>query len=237
MSYLNAGSGAVVSQLPAEARAGFIRRTYTHLAGAIALFALVEAALINMGAGEIAMQVLATSKWSWLIVLGMFMGVGMLADKWAHSGASRELQYAGLGLYIVADAIVFLPLIYMAKTFYAPDLLPNAAMITGALVAGITFVAFTTKKDFSFLAPAIKIGGFVALGLIVASIAFGAGLGMWFSAVMILFMGGCVLYTTSNIIHHYNEEQHVAASLALFASVATMFWYIVQFMMAFAGDD
>ncbi len=236
MSYLNAGSGAVVSQLPEEARAGFIRRTYTHLAGAIALFALIEAALINMGAGEIALQILSTSKWSWLIVLGLFMGVGVLADKWAHSGASREMQYAGLGIYIVADAIVFLPLIYMANTF-APGVLPNAALITGALVAGITFVAFTTKKDFSFLAPALKIGCFVAMGLIVASIIFGAGLGMWFSAVMILFMGGSVLYTTSNIIHHYNEEQHVAASLALFASVATMFWYVVQFLMAFAGDD
>lgn len=236
MSYLNAGSGTVVSQLPDEARAGFIRRTYTHLAGAIAAFALVESTLINMGAGEIAMSLLATSKWSWLIVLGLFMGVGMLADKWAHSGASREMQYAGLGLYVVANAIVFLPLIYMANTF-APGVLPNAALITTALVAGITFVAFTTKKDFSFLAPALKIGGFVAMGLIVASIVFGAGLGMWFSAVMILFMGGCVLYTTSNIIHHYNEEQHVAASLALFASVATMFWYVVQFLMAFAGDD
>ncbi len=236
MSYLNAGSGTVVSQLPDEARAGFIRRTYTHLAGAIAAFALLESVLINMGAGEIAMSVLATSKWSWLIVLGLFMGVGILADKWAHSGASREMQYAGLGLYVVADAIVFLPLIYMANTF-APGVLPNAALITAALVAGITFVAFTTKKDFSFLAPALKIGSFVAMGLIVASIVFDAGLGMWFSAVMILFMGGCVLYTTSNIIHHYNEEQHVAASLALFASVATMFWYVIQFLMAFSGDD
>lgn len=236
MSYLNAGSGVVVSELPEEARAGFIRRTYAHLAGAIAAFALVEATLINMGAGEIAMQILSTSKWSWLIVLGMFMGVGMLADRWAHSGASREMQYAGLGLYIVANAIVFLPLIYMANTF-APGVLPNAALITGALVTGITYIAFTTKKDFSFLAPALKIGFFVAMGLIVAAIAFDISLGMGFSAVMILFMGGSILYTTSNIIHHYNEEQHVAASLALFASVATMFWYVVQFLMALTGDD
>ena len=236
MSYMNAGSGAVVSQLPAEARAGFIRRTYAHLGAAIGLFALLEAALIQMGAGAIAIQILQTSKWSWLIVLAAFMGVGMLADKWARSGASREMQYAGLGLYIVAEAIIFLPLIFMANAI-APGVLPNAALITGALVTGITFVAFTTRKDFSFIGPALKIGGFVALGLIVASIAFGMGLGMWFSAVMVLFAGGCVLYTTSNIIHHYNEEQHVAASLALFSSVALMFWYIIQLLMSFGGDD
>ncbi len=235
MSYLNVSSGTVVSELPGEARAGFIRRTYSHLAGAIAVFALLEAQLISMGWGEKAMALLSTSTWSWLIVLAAFMGVGMLANKWAHSGASREMQYAGLGLYVVAEALIFLPLIYMAQRF-APGVIQNAGLITIALVAGITLTVFTTRKDFSFIGPALSIGGLVAIGCIVAGIAFGFQLGMFFSGVMILFAGGCVLYTTSNVLHTYNEDQHVAASLALFASVALMFWYVVQFLMAF-GDD
>lgn len=235
MSYLDVASGSVVSELPGEAKAGFIRRTYGHLALAIAAFALIEYQLIQMGFGEKAMALLATSKWSWLIVLAAFMGVGMLANKWAHSGASRELQYAGLGLYVVAEAIIFLPLIFMAQAI-APGVLENAALITGALVGGITLVVFTTRKDFSFIAPALKIGGMVALGVIVAAIVFGLELGTFFSGVMILFAGGCVLYTTSNILHTYREDQHVAASLALFASVALMFWYVIQFLMSFGSD-
>ena len=235
MSYMNAGSGNVVAALPGEEKAGFIRRTYGHLAAAIAAFALIEYQLISIGLGEQAMALLATSKWSWLIVLAAFMGVGMLANKWAHSNTSREMQYAGLGLYIVAEAIIFLPLIFMAARF-APGVLENAALITGALVACISLVVFTTRKDFSFIGPALSIGGMVALGLIVASIAFGFQLGLMFSGVMILFAGGCVLYTTSNVLHTYREDQHVAASLALFASIALMFWYVVQFLMAF-GDD
>lgn len=235
MSYLNAGSGSVVAALPGEEKASFIRRTYSHLAIAIAAFALIEYQLISMGLGEKAMELLAVSKWSWLVVLVAFMGVGMLANKWAHSNTSREMQYAGLVLYVVAEAIIFLPLIFMAVRF-APGVLENAALITGALVAGITLVVFTTRKDFSFIGPALKIGGMVALGIIVASIAFGFQLGLLFSGVMILFAGGCVLYTTSNVLHTYREDQHVAASLALFASVALLFWYVVQFLMAF-GDD
>ena len=235
MSYMNAGSGTVVAALPGEEKAGFIRRTYGHLAVAIAAFALIEYQLISMGFGVKAMALLSTSKWSWLVVLAAFMGVGMLANKWAHSNTSRELQYAGLGLYVVAEAIIFLPLISMA-TLYAEGVLQNAALITGALVAGISLVVFTTRKDFSFMGPALSIGGMVALGLIVASIAFGFQLGMMFSGVMILFAGGCVLYTTSNVLNTYREDQHVAASLALFASIALMFWYVVQFLMAF-GDD
>jgi len=121
-------------------------------------------------------------------------------------------------------------------TLYADGVLQNAALMTAALVAGITLVVFTTRKDFSFLAPVITIGGVVAMGLIVAAILFGFQLGTMFSAVMILFMGGCVLYTTSNVLHSYREDQHVAASLALFSSIATMFWYIVQFLMSFGSD-
>jgi len=117
MSYMNAGSGQVVAALPGEEKASFIRRTYGHLAIAIAAFALIEYQLISMGLGEKAIAILATSKWSWLLVLGAFMGVGMLANNWAQSNTSRELQYAGLGLYVVAEAIIFLPLIYMASRF------------------------------------------------------------------------------------------------------------------------
>jgi FtsH-binding integral membrane protein len=235
MSYLDVASGAVVSELPGEQKAGFIRRTYGHLALAIGAFALVEAQLISMGLGEKMMALLAKTPMSWLLVLGLFMAVSFLADKWARSGASRELQYAGLGLYIVADAIVFLPLIYMAMTF-APDVLPKAALITGALVAGLTLVVLTTRKDFSFLAPALAIGGVVAMGIIVASILFGFTIGIFFSAAMIIFAACSILYTTSNIVHVYREDQHVAASLALFASVALMFWYVVQFLMSFGQD-
>ena len=235
MSYMNAGSGSVVASLPGEEKAGFIRRTYGHLALAIAAFALIEYQLISMGFGHKAMALLGASQYSWLIVLGAYMGIGMLADKWAHSNTSRQMQYAGLGLYVVAKAVIFLPLITMA-TSYADGVLQNAALMTGALVAGITLVVFTTRKDFSFLAPALKIGGMVAFGLIVAAILFGFQLGTMFSAVMILFMGGCVLYTTSNVLHSYREDQHVAASLALFSSIATMFWYIVQFLMSFGSD-
>ena len=182
------------------------------------------------------MLMLAKTPWSWLIVMGAFMLVSVVADKWARSDYSREMQYAGLGLYVVAEAIIFLPLLYMAQRF-APGVIENAAILTLSLVAGITFVAFTTRKDFSFMGPALKIGGLVALGMIVASVLFGFQLGMFFSAVMMVFAAACILYSTSNIIHVYRPEQHVAASLSLFSSIGLLFWYAVQFLMSFTGGD
>ncbi|HIO93517.1 MAG TPA: permease [Leucothrix mucor] len=235
MSYMDVGSGQVVANAAESERAAFIKRTYLHLGGAIAVFAVLETLLIQSGVAQSFMSILSGSKWSWLIVLAAFMGISMLANSWAHNGMSREKQYMGLGLYTIAEAVIFMPLIYMAQ-LKAPDILQNAAVVTIALVAGLTFTAFSTKINFSFMGRFLMIGGFIAMGTIVASILFGFSLGLWFSGAMILFAAASVLYSTSNIIHEYHTEQHVAASLSLFASVGLLFWYVLQFMMAF-GDD
>jgi FtsH-binding integral membrane protein len=238
MSHLDMSTGQIVANAAESERANFIKRTYVHLAGAIAAFAVIETLLIQSGVANSFMAMLAGSKWSWLLVLGAFMLVSTVANNWAHSGISREKQYMGLGLFVVAEAIIFMPLIYMALVRDSSGtLLQNAAIVTGALVAGLTFTAFSTKINFSFMGRFLMIGGFIAMGLIVASILFGFNLGLWFSGAMILFAAGSVLYSTSNIIHEYHTEQHVAASLSLFSSVGLLFWYILQFMMSMAGED
>ncbi|MCP4602864.1 MAG: hypothetical protein GY847_20500 [Proteobacteria bacterium] len=141
------------------------------------------------------------------------------------------MQYAGLALYVVAESIIFLPILYMAVYYSSPNVLPTAGMLTLTLFAGLTGTVFITKKDFSFMRAALMIGGFIALGLIVCSILFGFELGTVFSVVMVGLAGGYILYYTSNILHHYRTDQHVAASLALFAAVALMFWYILRLFM------
>ena len=236
MTQLDINAGVLVANASETERAGFIRRTYWHLAGAILAFAGLETVLIQSGVAESFMHLLKGGMWMWLIVLGLFMVVSTVANNWAHSAISKEMQYAGLGLFVVAEAIVFMPLIYIALQ-RAPDVLSHAALLTLMLVGGLTFTAFTTRKNFSFLGPILSIGGWVALGVIVTSMLFGFTLGAVFSGAMIIFAAGAVLYSTSNIIHEYHTEQHVAASLSLFSSVGLLFWYIVQFMMSLSGDD
>ena len=225
----------VVSMASVDERATFIRRTYTHLAGAIGAFALIIALLMSIpGIEDTVFGLLGTSQYSWLVVLGLFMGVSWLADHWARSDTSRGMQYAGLSLYVAANAVIFLPLLLLAREMTGDtSLIAQAGFLTLVLFLALTFVALTTRKDFSFLGGILKIGGILALGLIVASIFFqGLTLGLWFSAAMVLLAAGSVLYTTGNMIHHYRTDQYVAASLGLFASVALMFWYILRILMS-----
>ena len=222
----------MVAETAVSERTAFIRKTYWHLAGAIGLFVVLEVLFIQMGLGEKALVLLGASNYSWLIVLGGFMAVSWLAEKWATSETSLGVQYAGLALYTVAEALIFLPMIMLAMMMTGDgSLLLQAGFITGAMVLGITVVAFTTKKDFSFLGGFLKIGGMIALGLIAASFFLPISLGLWFSAAMVIFASVAILYNTSNLIHRYNTTQYVAASLSLFASVALLFWYVLSILM------
>jgi FtsH-binding integral membrane protein len=229
-NYAPTFGGTVADAIPAE-RAAFIRKTYIHLAGAILAFVGLQFALFSTGlASEIAITMLG-STWSWLMVLAAFMGVSMLANWWATSQTSKGMQYLGLGLYTVAEAIIFVPLLFIAQVRAGGGVILEAGVITLGLFMGITAVVFLTKKDFSFLGPILMIGGFVAMGFIVASIAFGFSLGTVFAFVMVAFAGASILYETSNVMHRYNTNQHVAASLSLFASIALLFWYILRIFM------
>jgi len=231
-----AGYADTVIHAEASERAAFIRRTYSHLAAAVLAFIAVEWMLLQLPiAGEMAR--LMTGGYSWLIVLAVFMGVSWLAERWANSETSPQTQYLGLGLFVVAEAVIFLPLLYIASNFASADVIPMAALITGFLFTGLTATVFITRKDFSWMRSILTIGGFVALGVIVASIFFGFSLGIIFSAIMVLFASVAILYDTSQVLHHYRTNQHVAASLSLFASVALLFWYVLRIVMSLSSSD
>ena len=213
-----------------EQRARFIRNTYMLLAAAILAFVVIEGLLWVSGAAIEILSVLTMGgSMGWLLVLAAFMGVSFLANRWAMSDTSTGTQLLGLGLYVVAEAVIFVPLIGYAM--YASgdfSVLAKAGIVTVGLFLGLTATVFLTRSDFSFLGPILAIGGFVALGFIVASALFGFSLGSLFAFVMVAFAGTAILYNTSNVLHQYNTNQHVAASLTLFASIALLFWYILS---------
>ena len=216
-----------VSALGADSRAAFISRTYFHLFGAILAFTAVEIFLFTSGLALPIAHVMLSG--SWLLVLGAFMIVGWLASRVAASAASAPAQYAALGGYVLAEAIIFVPLILIAE-FKVPGVVQSAALVTMIGFTGLTAVAYVTRKDFSFLGSLLWWGGVIALVTIVAGSLFGFELGTFFSVAMIALAGGAILYDTSNVLHHYPEDRYVGAALQLFASVALLFWYVLRLM-------
>jgi hypothetical protein len=221
---------AVGRRESAEARATFIVRTYIHLFGAILAFTAIEVYLFQSGlAYRLAASMLSVN---WLIILGGFVVVSWLASHVAQTATALAAQYLALGFFVVAEAIIFVPLLVIAQIKGGGGVLESAALLTLVGFGGLTAGVFITRKDFSALRGVLCAVGSLALVTIVAAVLFGLTLGTWFSIAMIAFACGAILYDTSNILHHYPEDRYVGAALELFASVALLFWYIIRLFMS-----
>lgn len=226
----------IVERAPADERVAFIRRTYGHLAGAILAFVALETAFLKIpGWDEAILQTLLRG--SGLLIIVAFIGVSYLARWWAYSQTSRPMQYLGLAVYVFAYALIFLPILYIAAHYTKPEIIPMSGIMTLGIFAGLTMATFVSGRDFSFLGPILSLALFVAIAFALAGWIFGFNLPLVYSFAMVAIASGCILYDTSNVIHHFRTDQHVAAALELFASVALLFYYILRIAMASSRNN
>jgi uncharacterized protein len=240
MAYSQAPSfrsiGPAVATIGVSDRISFLRRTYAHLGVALLAWVAAAAAMKTL-TPEFSLKfsawALGGGAINWLIVMGAFMLVGYISDRLAVSESSRGLQYLGLALTVLAWTFILQPVLWLVQSRADGNaMLTQAGVITAAIFIGLTLTVFITKKDFSFLRGVLTIGSFAALGVILAAMLFGFSLGALFAGFMILLMAGYILYQTSQLMEVFRPTQHVAASLMLFSSVATLFWYVLRLLMA-----
>src|SRR5260370_22754925 len=162
----------LAARAEASERAAFVRRTYAHLAGAILAFVGLETLLISIPHIEdVVLPLMLGSRLSWLVVLLLYGGASWIANQWAVSDTSIGMQYLGLALYVVAETVIFLPLLLMAN-LYSPNAIPTAGIVTLGLFGGLTASVFITRGDYSFLGPVLTIGFFITGAIILASLLF-----------------------------------------------------------------
>jgi FtsH-binding integral membrane protein len=243
MSYAYEMDRPLAARAAESERAGFIRRTYLHLAGAILAFVALEFLIFTFVSSQQLEQTIMrffVSPVSQLLMLGAYIGVSYFARYLAFNGGNSATAYAGLILYTLFEVVFFVPILFIA-IHYTGDrsILPTAGILTLSMFGGLTLAAFTTKKDFSFLRPILSIGFFLMLGLCLAAMLFPGSLrlGLWFSFLGVALASAAILYDTSNVIHHFRTNQYVAASLSLFASIATLFYYILMILIQSSSRD
>ncbi len=208
-----------------QRRREFLIRTYGHLLAGIVAFVVLEMVYFATGLAEsIAGALLSVN---WLLVLGAFIVVAWMARGFAGSAESRSLQYAGLAGYVLAESIIFVPLLWVADAV-APGAIASAATLTILAFVGLTALVFVSGADFSFLRGLMWWGGIVALVTIVGAVLFGFGLGMWFSVAMIAFALVAILYDTSRTLNDFPDDRYVSAAIELLSSIALLFWYAVS---------
>lgn len=210
-------------------RSQFINRTYMHLLGAIMLFAGIEYALFSTPYAEI--FALFMFQVSWLGILGAFIIVSWIASHVAHRVESKGAQYAALGIFVVAESIIFIPMFYLALAL-DPTIIKLAVTITLGSFVALTAIVMVSGRDFTFLRSFLMWGGLIALGTVVLGLNIGFQFGTYFSMAMIGLAGASILYDTSKILKVYPEDRYIAAALELFSSIALMLWYVMRLLLS-----
>lgn len=242
-------------------RVAFLRKTYGLLGVSLVAFAVLTAGMMRL-ATEASLRYTAwfygydgyghrLSPWHAIAVFGLFIVVCLASQRLAQSQTSRSLQYLGLGIGIVAYSALLQPVLWglilgfgnramlhsgVLLSGHATAILMQAIVITLAIFIGLTLTVFLTRKDFSFLRGILSISMFAMCGVALSSWMFGFSLGALFCGAGILVMAGYILYDTSRIMNYFPPSAHVAAALMLFASIATLFLYVLQLLMQLNSD-
>jgi FtsH-binding integral membrane protein len=125
---------------------------------------------------------------------------------------------------------------YMVATccsFYSPDVVITAASLTCAITLGLTFYAFTTKTDFTFM------GGFLCVGVILLfflglfSIIF-SFLNTLYCVLGVLLFSLYLIYDTQLVMGKYGAEyqidDYIIAALMIYIDIIQIFLYLLELL-------
>lgn len=251
-------AGAVAT-LGVSDRVAFLRKTYGLLGVSLVAFALLSAGILVYAQNfswEFSRWAMFSGGMGWVLVLGLFIGATMLAQRLSLSETSRGLQYVGLGIGILAQALLMQPILWLLLMQFGDhvvmssfssltlsrhyvvhmnaqttSIIMQAVVITLSIFVGLTVTVFVTRKDFSFLRGMLSVGTFALLGVALASWMFGFNVGALYCGFGILLMSGYILYETSQVMSSFPPSGYVAAALILFTTVATLFRFVLTILI------
>lgn len=205
-----------------------LRNTYLMLA--LTMVPTVIGAMVGMATGGILMQhpiigfvvVLAT-------VIGLQMGI-------------RANRDSGLGVVLLLAMTFILgwflgPLLNVALSLRnGPQLIGMAAVGTGGILAVMSLIATTTKRDFSFMGKFLFVGMIVLLLAMLANMFFQIpALALTISALVVVVFSLFLLHDVSRIVNG-GETNYIMAATGVYMSLFNIFVNLLQLLMAFSGE-
>jgi len=214
----------IQSTARADARIGFLGRTYGMLALCIATGSI----------GAYASQGMAFPyQHPWMMLFIMIGGI-LAVQRLRHTPVINVVALLGFGA-ITGMSIAPLVAMVAAKSGM---LVAQAFMTTAVAFVALTAYTFVSKRDFSFLK------GFVWTGL-VAMIVLGLSNYFFFesgtvalatSGIGVLLFSAFILYDTSSVLREYPNDEYISAALTLYLDVFLLFENLLV-LFGVLGDD
>ena len=170
-----------------------------------------------------------------LITLVGYFGLLFLTTKFRDSGLGLLCVFALTGFM----GFTLGPIVsaYMKALPNGHQLVTTAFGATGAIFIGLSAVALTTRRNFSFMASFLTVGILTAFVLGLIAVFFHIqGLALAVSGMFVLLSSGLILFQTSEIIHG-GERNYIMATITLWVSIYNLFTSLLHLLGVFSSDD
>lgn len=228
---MNYQYGAYKMAVPSlEIRQKVLRNTYLLLALSLIPTAIGALFGINMSFMFLAASPIMGSL---LLIGGMYFMMFMVER--------NKNSFAGIIWLMVFTFFMGLllgPLLqYALRVPNGASLILLAALLTSAVFFVMSAIAYSVKKEMTF------IGNFLAVGAIVLFIAIIANIFLRMPGLYLAICGAFVIFSSLMILWQVNqivkggETNYISATLTLYISIYNLFTSLLQIILAFSGND
>jgi modulator of FtsH protease len=170
---------------------------------------------------------------SFFVILAVFYG-------WIFAIERNRNSSLGLGLLLGFTLFLGLLLGPLFQTVLGfkngIQLIVMAAGGTAAVFFGLSGLAATTKRDFSFLSKFLLVGFFVIMLAVIANVFFASPLAhLVILGMFILFSSAAILWQVNAIVRG-GETNYISATLTLYVSIYNLFTSLLQIFGILGGD-
>lgn len=159
----------------------------------------------------------------------LFMVHRLSRSAWGVAGVFALTGFMGYTLGPLLSAIAAMP--------HGTAVITNALAATAAAFLGLSVIAVTTKRDFSFMGQFLFVGMLVALVLSLGAVFFHVpALSLAVAAMVVMLMCGMILFETSRIVNG-GETNYVLATVSLFVSIYNLFTQLLMLFGLTSGSD
>ncbi|NHN30557.1 Bax inhibitor-1/YccA family protein [Paenibacillus agricola] len=172
-----------------------------------------------------------------LVGLFIVVEVVMLVSVFIIRFRGKTIGYPFLYIFTAVTGVTLYPVIANYGGLLGANLVSVAFLATAGIFGGLSFYAYRSQRDFSFL------GGFLfaaTIGLIVVSLAslfipMGSVTNLVISVLGIVVFSGWVLYDVSQYKDGVGSEQVPMAALNIYLNFINLFIYILRFLASIVG--
>lgn len=169
-----------------------------------------------------------------LLTLVGFYGLMFLVHKtadsvWGVASVFALTGFMGYTLGPLLTAVLAMP--------HGGAVITNALGATAAAFLGLSAIALTSKRDFSFMGKFLMVGMLVAVVLSLGAIFLQIpALSLAISGMVVLLMSGMILFETSRIIHG-GETNYLMATVSLYVSIYNLFTSLLMLFGVTGRDE